>query len=141
MILIINLLYNISDVGKLIDNVNYFTMESLDTLKDYIVKKYKLTVNNIIYDEKENTKIKEDVIAMDELLKKNNIIDIEKQIPTKTTKVDNQKKDHPSNSIFVEINENEVKTFTYYYKKMNETKTKEENRKYAIGLFKFRKKK
>ena len=139
--LIINLLYNISDVGKLIDNVNYFTMESLDTLKDYIVKKYKLTVNNIKYDEKENTKIKEDVIAMDELLKKNNIIDIEKPIPTKTTKVDNQKKDHPSNSIFVEINENEVKTFTYYYKKMNEAKTKEENRKYAIGLFKFRKKK
>ena len=37
--LIIDLLYNIPDIGKLIDNVKYFTSEKIDILKKYILYK------------------------------------------------------------------------------------------------------
>ena len=133
--LVIDLLYNISDIGKLIDNVKYFTSEKLDNLKKYIIYKYLITKNNIKFNEKEDTQLEKDIEEMSLLLKANNINIDENKVQIKEKKSNIKRQDKPSKSLFIEIDEKEVKNYSYYLKKMNEAKTKDESRRYARELY------
>ena len=70
--LILDLIYNIKYIGKLIDNVKYFTYENLETLKEYIIYKNMISEKNIEYNDKENTCLEEDVKEMKNLIDKKN---------------------------------------------------------------------
>ena len=71
--LILNLLYKIDNIGKLINNVIYFTSEKLDVLKKYIINKYILQKNKIEYHEKDKTTLEQNIDEMDALIKEKNI--------------------------------------------------------------------
>ena len=130
--LIIDLLYNFPDIGKLIDNVKYFTSEKLDILKKYIIYKYLIIENHIKYLEKENTDLEQDVTEMSKLLAMNKINIEEQKIDQIENIFDIKRKDDDSKTMFFEmIDESEIKGFSYYSKKLKEAKTKEESRRYA----------
>jgi len=132
--LVIDLLYSISDIGKLIDNVQYFTSEKLDVLKNYIINKYIISIKKIDFKEKDNTSLEQDIIEMDQLLDKKNISHIGKIESTKEKKLTKQIKDQHSKLLFFEVNESEIKNYSYYLKKMTESKNNDESRKYAREL-------
>ena len=90
--LVIDLIYQIPDAGKLIDNVKYFTSEKLDVLRNYIIYKYVLSKNKIEFIERENTSLEKDIEEMSQLLKKNNISIDGKTIQSKESKPTTQKK-------------------------------------------------
>ena len=108
---VIDLIYQIPDVGKLIDNVKYFTSEKLDVLKNYIIYKYVLSRVNIEFIENENTILENDIEEMSQLLKKNSI---------RIDKTNIQKKDQSSKFLFVEIDDREIKNYSYYSQKFDE---------------------
>ena len=132
--LVIDLLYSISDIGKLINNVKYFTSEKLEVLKNYIINKYLITIKMIDFHEKENTNLEQDIIEMEQILEKKNVNLIEKIQPKKEIKLSKQIKDQHSNLLFFEVNEKEIKNYSYYLKKMVESKNNDESRKYAREL-------
>ena len=132
--LIIDFLYDIPEIGKLIDNVKYFTCEKLDFLKDYIIYKYLLKENKIEFHEKENTNIEEDINEMYQLSKYYNINIDEQKVQKKESKPDIKRKDESSQFLFLDIDEKVVKDYSYYLKKMEEAKTKNESRRYAKEL-------
>ena len=132
--LVIDLLYSISDIGKLIDNVQYFTSETLDVLKNYIINKYILSIKKIDFHEKDSTNLEQDIIEMDQILENKNINQIEKIQPIKERKLTKQIKDQHSKLLFFEVNEKEIKNYSYYLKKMIESKNNDESRKYAREL-------
>ena len=131
---IIDLIYQIQDVGKLIDNVKYFTSEKLDVLKNYIIYKYVLSRNNIEFNESENTSLEKDIEEMSQLLKKNSIRIDEKNIQLKEDKTNIQKKDQSSKFLFVEIDDREIKNYSYYSQKFDEAKNRNESIRYAREL-------
>ena len=55
--LVLNLIYLIKDIGKLIDNVKYFTSDNLSILEDYIICKYNMNKNNLEFNESEKTSL------------------------------------------------------------------------------------
>ena len=133
--LVFDLLYSISDIGKLIDNVQYFTSEKLDVLKNYIINKYIMSIKKIDFKEKDNTSLEQDIVEMDQLLDdKKNISQIGKIESTKERKLTKQIKDQHSKLLFFEVNEKEIKNYSYYLKKMTESKNNDESRKYAKEL-------
>ena len=132
--LVSDLLYSISDIGKLIDNVKYFTCEKLDVLKNYIINKYIISIKKIDFHEKENTSLEQDIIEMDQLLEKENACQFEKIQTSKERKLNKQIKDQSSKLLLYEGNEKEIKNYSYYLKKMIESKNNDESRKYTREL-------
>ena len=133
--LILNLLYKIDNIGKLINNVIYFTSEKLDVLKKYIINKYILQKNKIEYHEKDKTTLEQNINEMDALIKEKNI-NINENISQKNAIInsDFKKKDNNENNIFIDVDEKEIKNYSYYLKKMMETKNNDESRHCAREL-------
>lgn len=133
--LILDLIYKIDNVGKLINNVIYFTSEKLDVLQKYIINKYILQKNKIEYFEKESTTLEQDIGEMDALIKEKNI-NLSENISQKKEMInsDIKKKDSNEKNLFIDVDEKEIKNYSYYLKKMMETKNNDESRKYAREL-------
>ena len=133
--LILDLIYNINYIGKLIDNVKYFTSENLEILKEYIIYKYKISEKKIDYIDKEDTCLEEDIKEMKNLIEKKNNYSKEKvQQKRKDTFI---KKEEYKKSLFIKINDNasEIKGYGYYSRKMDEAKSDKEFREYAREFF------
>jgi hypothetical protein len=133
--LILDLIYNIKYIGKLIDNVQYFTSENLEILKEYIIYKYKISEKNIEYIDKENTCLEDDIKEMKNLIEKKNVYPEEK-IRQKPKDTFNKKEEHKK-SLFIKIDNNvsEIKGYSYYSRKMDEAKSDKEFREYAREFF------
>ena len=106
--LIMDLIYEINYIGKLIDNVKSFTATNLDVLKKYIINKYISSEKNIEFEEKEDTNLKEDIIKMEEAFKKKGF----------TISQENQSK----------------QSISYFKEKKEESKTNEESSQYYKTL-------
>ena len=114
--------------------MKYFTSEKLDILKNYIINKYIIGIQKIEYNEKENTSLEQDIVEMEKLLKEKNNSQIENIQSTKERDLVNQIKDDHSKLLFCEVNEKEIKNYSYYLKKMIESKNNDESREYAREL-------
>ena len=135
--LIIDLLFEINYIGKLIDNVDYFLKKDLDIIKKYIINKYLISKNNIEYNEYNQQSLEDEIIAMDKLinefqmkntnktLENNMKDDIKENINNKLTKVK-----------FIEMDKSEkvYKGYDYYSKKAREAKNLDEYYKYSYEL-------
>ena len=126
--LVLNLIYLIKDIGKLINNVKYFTNDNLKILKKYIIYKYELNERGIQFDEDKNSSLEEDIKKIKEIIKSKGI----NLIPT-GSKIKQKRKDK-LNNIFVNITENEIRNYSYYVKKIQESKSRYEFNKYMKKL-------
>ena len=131
--LIINLIYLIEGIGKLIDNVKYFTKENLKILKKYIVYRYILSKKTIKFEGRENTSLEEDIKEMREIFKEKGIKINEKK-SLKESNIVEVKKDRQKGTLFFDANEKEIKNYSYYVKKIQESKTNNESNKYLKKL-------
>ena len=131
--LIINLIYLIEDIGKLIDNVKYFTKENLNILKKYIVYRYILSKKSIKFEGRENTSLEEDIIEMREIFKNKGIKITENKI-LKESNIVEVKKESQKGTLFFDANEKKIKNYSYYVKKIQESKTNNESNKYLKKL-------
>ena len=132
--MVIDLIHEISDVGKLIDNIKYFVSENLDVLRKYIICHYILQKNKIKYALNENNSLEQDINEMEIILKKNNLSIVEKTPPKEQKKIIKKRKDEKSDLAFVLVKEEEIKNYSYYLKKMREAKNRDEARRYAREL-------
>ena len=133
--LILDLIYLIEDIGKLIDNVKYFTCESLEILKKYITYKYIMCKRNINFVEKENRGIEDDVKEMEKYIDLKEIKSFQ-QTNKMEGKVFNEiRKEQHKKIFFVELNKEERKNYDYYVKKISEAKSQNESRRYTRELF------
>ena len=126
--LVLNLIYLIKDIGKLINNVKYFTNDNLKILRKYIIYKYELSEKGIEFNEDENSSLEEDIKKMKEIIKSKGI----NLIPTES-KINQIRKDKLDN-IFINITENEIRNYSYYVKKIQESKSRYEFSKYMKKL-------
>ena len=131
--LIINLIYLIEGIGKLIDNVKYFTKENLKILKKYIVYRYILSKKTIKFEGRENTSLEEDIKEMRKIFKEKGIKINEKK-SLKESNIVEVKKDRQKGTLFFNANEKENKNYSYYIKKIQESKTNNESNKYLKKL-------
>ena len=131
--LIINLIYLIEGIGKLIDNVKYFTKENLKILKKYIVYRYILSKKTIKFEGRENTSLEEDIKEMREIFKEKGI-KINENKSLKESNIVEVKKDQHKGTLFLDANEKEIKNYSYYAKKIQESKTNNESNKYLKKL-------
>lgn len=129
--LILNLIYVTEDIGKLIDNVKYFTSENLNILKKYIIYKHILSEKGIKFDGKGNTSLEEDINEMKNMIKTKNIT-ITKSKNLKGPNIGEEKKDQYKGILF--YNANETRNYSYYVKKIQEAKTNSEANKYLKKL-------
>ena len=129
--LILNLIYVTENIGKLIDNVKYFTSENLNILKKYIIYKHILSQKCIKFDGKENTSLEEDINEMKNIIKEKNIT-IKKNKNLKEPNIGEEKKYQYNGILF--YNENETRNYSYYVKKIQEAKTNSEANKYLTKL-------
>ena len=141
--LIIDLIYKIKYIGKLIDNVDYFLKENLDVIKEYIICKYQIKERNIKYDDYNNLTLEEEIIEMNKLIKNHQISIIQgitQKYTTNDSSKNNDKIQKNSNELFgfkfidVGKQESEYKGYSYYLKKAQEAKTTEEFFKYSAEL-------
>ena len=132
--MVIDLIHEISDVGKLIDNIKYFVSENLDVLRKYIICHYILQKNKIKYTLNENNSLEQDINEMEIILKKNNLSIVEKTPPKEQKKIIKKRKDEKSDLAFALVKEEEIKNYSYYLKKMREAKNRDEARRYAREL-------
>ena len=132
--MLIDLIHEISDVGKLIDNVKYFVGENLDVLRKYIICHYILQKNKIKYTLNENNSLEQDINEMEIILKKNNLSIVEKPPSKGQKKIINKKKDEKSNLKPILVKREEIKNYSYYSKKMREAKNRDDARRYAREL-------
>ena len=131
--LIINLIYLIEGIGKLIDNVKYFTKENLKILKKYIVYRYILSKKTIKFEGRENTSLEEDIKEMREIFKEKGI-KINENKSLKESHIIEVKKDRQKGTLFFDANEKKIKNYSYYVKKIQESKTNNESNKYLKKL-------
>jgi len=132
--MVIDLINEISDVGKLIDNIKYFVDENLDVLRKYIICHYILQKNKIKYILNENNSLQQDINEMEIILKKNNLSIDEKTPSKEQKKITNKKKDAKPDFSFVEVKKEEIKGYSYYLKKMTEATNRDDARRYAREL-------
>lgn len=128
--LVLNLIYLTKDIGKLIDNVKYFTKENLDILRKYIIYKYTLSEKGIEYATKENTSLEEDVNEMNQIIQLKGI-KLAKNTNLKRLKISEIKKDQHTGILFLN---SEIKNYSYYVKKINESKSNRESGKFLKKL-------
>ena len=141
--LIIDLIYKVKYIGKLIDNVDYFLKENLNVIKEYIICKYQIKERNIKYDDYNNLTLEEEIIEMNKLIKNHQISIIQgitQKYTTNDSSKNNDKIQKNSNELFgfkfidVGKQESEYKGYSYYLKKAQEAKTTEEFFKYSAEL-------
>ena len=94
--LVLNLIYLIKNIGKLIDNVKYFTDSNLKILKKYIIYKYELDKRGIQFIEDENSSLENDLKKMKEIMKSKGI-DLKKKKKTHESKISIKRKDELDN--------------------------------------------
>ena len=130
--LVLNLIYLIKDIGKLINNVKYFTNDNLKILKKYIIYKYELNERGIQFDEDKNSSLEEDIKKMKDIMKSKGINLAKKKIASEP-KISEIRKDKLDN-IFINTTENEIKNYGYYVKRIQESKSRREFSKYMKKL-------
>ena len=130
--LILNLMYLIKDVGKLIDNVKYFTNSSLKILKKYIIYKYELDKRGIQFIEDENSSSENDLKKMKEIMKSKGIV-LAKKKKFHEPKISAKRK-YEFDNVFINTDENKIKNYSYYVKKIQESKSHYEFSKYMRKL-------
>ena len=130
--LILNLMYLIKDVGKLIDNVKYFTNSSLKILKKYIIYKYELCKRGIQFIEDENSSLENDLKKMKEIMKSKGIV-LAKKKKFHEPKISGKRKDE-FDVLFINADEKKIKNYSYYVKKIQESKSYYEFSKYMKKL-------
>ena len=130
--LIMDLIYEINYIGKLIDNAKYFTEPNLETLKKYIIFKYITSEKNIEFEEKEDTNLKEDIIKMEEAFKKKGLTISQENQSKQSIPYFKEKKEESKSSTFTNISE--IKNYSYYVKKIQESENNEESSKYYKTL-------
>ena len=139
---IIDLIYKVKYIGKLIDNVDSFLKENLEEIKEYIICKYQVNEKNIEYNDYNELTLEEEILNMKNLIK-NHQISLKEEIKTKNIINDNSnnnKLQKNSNKLFgfkfieVEKEETEYKGYNYYKKKALEAQTNEEFFKYSAEL-------
>jgi len=128
------LFYSIKNIGKLIDNVSFFTSPDLKTISEYIITKYRIQSKNINFEEKSGTSLLDDIEEMKSKLDDKDEA-IEKKIinPTEKKLLD-IKKDSYKNIIFIEQEIEQENGYDYLMKKIAEAKTREEARAYEYEL-------
>ena len=133
---VLDLIYNIPDIGFLIDNVKYFAYETLDVIKNYIICKYVLSEKKIKYTEKKNSTLEECITEMEKLIKEYKIDLSSVNMPKKEDNFINEiKKDEGNAIMFIEKEgEEEKKNFTYYLNKMVYSEDNDESREAARQL-------
>ena len=138
--LIIDLIFQINDIGNLLDNVDYFVKDDLKDLQKYIINKYKIAHNkNIKYDDK-NLTFEDENKKMEEI--------IDKEEKTKKSENKEKKEENNMNTINEEVKENEKKEYVFESKKDNiifieedtdnfeeETEDKEEEKDEDVPFF------
>ncbi len=128
------LFYSIKNIGKLIDNVSYFTSPDLKTINEYIIKKYRIQSKNINFEEKTGASLLDDIKEMKSKLGDKDEA-IEKKIINPTEKeLLGIKKDSYKNIIFIEQEIEQENGYDYLMKKIAEAKTREEARAYEYEL-------
>ena len=140
--LIIDLIFEVNYIGKLIDNVQYFLKKDLNIIKKYIILKYLITQNRIKYDEWNNTEsLENEIITMEKLInefqtKKNKDIQGKEEISQDNN--DNKNYDSLYEIEFIEKEDNSeiYKGYDYYRKKASEAKNTNEFFEYSHKLFK-----
>ena len=130
--LIMDLIYEINYIGKLIDNAKYFTEPNLETLKKYIIFKYITSEKNIEFEEKEDTNLKEDIIKMEEAFKKKGLTISQENQSKQSIPYFKEKKEQSNSSTFTNISE--IRNYSYYVKKIQESENNEESSKYYKTL-------
>ena len=140
--LIIDLLFQINDIGNLLDNVDYFVKDNLEDLQKYIINKYKITKNKKIkYDDKnlsfedENKKMEEIIVKeekINEIEKKENKEETSKN-EIKDEAKENEKSENAFESkkdtiIFIEEDSNNIN------EEKKEMEEEEENLPFFIAL-------
>ena len=130
--LIMDLIYEINYIGKLIDNAKYFTEPNLETLKKYIIFKYITSEKNIEFEEKEDTNLKEDIIKMEEAFKKKGFTISQENQSKQSIPYFKEKKEESKSSTFTNISE--IRNYSYYVKKIQESENNEESSKYYKTL-------
>ena len=131
--LILNLIYLTKDIGKLIDNVKYFINKNLKILKKYIIYKYILTQKGIKFEGKDNTSLEEDIKEIEEIFKIKGI-KITNYKSSKESEIDETKKNKNKGTLFFYADESENRNYSYYVKKIQESKTNRESNKYFKEL-------
>lgn len=136
--LIIDLLYEVKYIGKLIDNVEYFLKEKLDVIKDYIICKYQIKEKKIKYNDNNDLTLEDEIKTMKNLIESHKFSLIEEKKIKNT--IDNNNINKNSDILFgfkfiEEIKqEKEYKGYSYYLKKAKEAKSSEEFFKYSSEL-------
>ena len=131
--LILNLIYLTEDIGKLIDNVKYFTNENLNILKKYIIYKYIMSKNGIKFEERDNKSLEDDIKEIEKIFEIKGI-KITENKSSKEPNIGEAKKDEYQGKLFFNANESEIKNYSYYVKKIEESKTSRESNKYFKKL-------
>jgi len=146
--LIIDLIYKVKYIGKLIDYVDYFVKENLNVIKDYIICKYQIKEKNIEYNDYNELTLENEIKNMKKLIADHQFKLIQ-EIQAKYTTNENNNNDNndKNNKIqknanklygfkFIEVTkqESEYKGYNYYKKKAQEAKTNEEYFKYSAEL-------
>ena len=136
--LIIDLLYEVEYIGKLVDNVEYFLKDNLDTIKNYIICKYEIKAKNVKYDHFNNLTLEEEIKNMKILINNRKLELIGEKNIEKNISDNNVKKssDILYGYTFIEElkKEEEYKGYNYYKKKAEEAKNLEEFFEYSQEL-------
>ena len=139
--LIIDLIFEVNYIGKLIDNVKYFLKEDLDIIRNYIILKHLITQKNIKYDEWDNKEsLENEIITMEKLINEFQSNMLKKIQGKEDINKDNNKKNYDSltDIEFIEKEDNSeiYKGYDYYRKKASEAKNVNEFFEYSHQLFK-----
>ena len=138
--LVIDLIYSCASIGKLIDNVQYFTSDNIDILRNYIIYKYIITKKGIPFNQQHNSLLENDVKEMKSLIdcKYSNINSNMEVIKEENPKDFDLKNTEKFNQIeFIEdYPPKENKDYAYFVEKLKNSKTKEEARNYSYEVFK-----
>ena len=139
--LVIDLIYETTYIGKLIDNVDYFLKEKLDVIKKYIICKYEIKEKNIKYNHYNDLTLEEENNIMEDLITNHKItLKQETKIDNNINNNDIQKSsDKLFGFKFIEEDKQEpeykeYKGYNYYSKKANEAENSEEFFKYSAEL-------
>ena len=109
--LIIDLIFEINDISKLYDSIDYYVKESLDDIKKYITMKYILRKKGINYTDSQEISLSEENKKLENLCSKNkeNITTLYDTILKSSDTVDN--------FYFISESDKEIKGYDYYLEK------------------------
>ena len=114
--LIIDLIFEINDVSKLYDSIDYYVKENLDDIKKYISMKYLLQKKKIIYEDKKGLSLNQENKELEKLcnINKENVNNLFNEILKSSDSIDD--------FYFIYEFEGETKGYDYYMKKIKTEK-------------------